>query len=111
MNPDQFIIDLIIFAFGVLIGVGTVAFMVGRREHETMVSSTADQDTETVNWLEFSECNLFFNTEVDGGSWGLLGGKNELLAVGKSIRQAVASARMKETAEAANGVYTPAEAS
>lgn len=108
MNPTNFELALfgLIFVIGVMIGGMVVAFMVGRKDTSEDEEPGGFTDTDILNWLEFSECNLFFNTQVDNGSWGLLGGRNEMISVGKSIRQVVAHARMKEAEEAANAPLT-----
>lgn len=96
MNSLELIIDLTIFAIGMLVGMGVVAFVMRPTENNTVTTST-HSDADLIDYLDESECNLFFNTQVDGGSWGVLDGRNELVTAGKTVRQAVSGALMKST--------------
>lgn len=94
---NDIILPLIAFALGTVIGMATVAFMVGRRgaDEDLQPLASVTDDTELLDFVEQFQCNLFYNSKVGNGAWGLLGGSNDVLSVGTTLRQAVKSAITK----------------
>ena len=59
-----------------------------------------DPDVMLLDYLEKSECNLYFNVQM--GSWGLLDGNDSLIATGQTVRSTLARAILNDKAEVAN---------
>lgn len=56
-----------------------------------------DSDTALLDFLEQSECNLYFHPQV--GAWGLLDGKDKMVATALTVRSTLARAMEKDAAE------------
>lgn len=90
-----------------LIGLASLMIVVAvfRSAKPTKPVTTADLVTQAANadaadflaYLENSECNLYFNPVIN--AWGLVDGKDNLIAAGHSVRAALSRARQKDADE------------
>lgn len=92
------------YVVGLLFGAVIVAFFFGRRDtaEDDLEIAAAREDSALLDYLEVSECSLYFNPRVDGGAWGLVDGASLVLGIGRTARQALTTARNNEAANAAN---------
>jgi hypothetical protein len=93
---------------GLLIGAVVTGLMASLRPPATVAPN---EDTELLDFLDDSQCHLFFNTKVDNGAWGMLDADNNMLSVGYTVRQAIQNARLHVTEKLANAVGVNSEAS
>lgn len=102
MTGAQFALLFGMFILGALAGVAVLALMIGAREdNSSLVTQAAHaQDAALMDYLERSECNLFFNPTL--AAYGLLDGKDQMIATGHSIRTTLARAILNDKAEVAN---------
>lgn len=95
MNLTQFAMGFGLLTLGILIGMFVTAVMVGRRDDAEVLAAPEPRDTTLVNYLERSECNLFFNPGM--GAWGLLDGSNKMLATAHTVRNTLGRAMDKDS--------------
>lgn len=84
------------FVFGLcMAALLTAPFM---EDVEDLIQQAENRDASALlDFLETSECNLFYNTTIN--SWGLVDGKDKLVAAGHSIRAALRRAQDNPLAE------------
>lgn len=107
-----FLIYFAVLIAGILIGIcaaiayrATDAFEI---EMDVLLDQVGERDsTELLNYLEKSECNLFYNSTIN--AWGLVDGKDKLIAAGHSIRATLRRAQAGDIAQRVAADFTNAE--
>ena len=98
MNISDFAILFGIFSVGTIVGMFTTALLAPLHDDSDATESAPQtHDTTLLNYLEQSECNLFFNPEI--GAWGLLDGGNKMLATAHTVRNTLGRARDRDAAD------------
>lgn len=85
---------------GILIGILIVALFSNANDDTTqdrMTHASNAADAELLNYLNKSECNMFFNPGM--GAWGLLDGQNKMLATAHTVHACLARAMEKDAGE------------
>lgn len=100
MTLAQFAILFGVFTLGTMLGVVLLALFVGSRDNadDIISQAAAEQDAELMDYLEHSECNLFFNPTL--AAWGLLDGQDKMIATARSVRTTLARAMVSDKAGA-----------
>lgn len=77
-------------------------------EMNVLLDQVGERDsTELLNYLEKSECNLFYNSTIN--AWGLVDGQDKLIAAGHSIRATLRRAQAGDLAQRVAADFTNAE--
>lgn len=113
MTLFQYLPQISLFLGAVAMGViamGVIATVI-RADEQSLTEVLKDswfartheqaRDTELLDFLEKSECNLFFNGTL--GAWGLLDGDDKIVATAHSVRTTLARAIEKGRQEAIHG--------
>ena len=107
--------NFFIFVPAVLVLVGLIlaalAFLIRsiNGELEDLIQQAADRDAGAqLDYLEKSECNLFFNPTIN--SWGLMDGSDKLVAAGHSVRTTLRRARDGDIAQRVADDFQASEA-
>lgn len=87
-----------VFMLGATAGVAALALLVGGRSDGVPTSHANEQDATLMDYLEQSECNLFFNPTLS--AWGLLDGQDKMIATAHSVRVTLARAMISDKAGA-----------
>lgn len=100
MSTTYYSLMATMLLLGAAIGACLVSIFVHRREAlgDLAVVASHAHDAKLMDFLEKSECNLFFNPGM--GAWGLLDGGNKLLATAHTVRTTLARAIEKDEGEA-----------
>ncbi len=98
MTAAQFAMLFGVFILGVIVGVAILALFVNAKDDSSEPISQAanEQDAVLMNYLERSECNLYFNPTIN--AWGLLDGKDTMVATAHSVRSTLARAMVNDKA-------------
>ena len=99
MTFSQFSLLFGVLMVGVMIGVFILALFVGSQDDtDDLVSQAANaQAALLLDFLNNSECNLFFNPAM--GAWGLLDGQNKMLATARNVHTTLTRAMQSEQSE------------
>lgn len=97
---------------GILIGIyATIAYRAtdaSEIEMDVPLDQVGERDSsELLNYLEKSECNLFYNSTIN--AWGLVDGQDKLIAAGHSIRATLRRAQAGDLAQRVATDFTNAE--
>lgn len=79
---------------GATVGCATMGLFAAQQD-----SAETPPDQSLLDFLEASECNVFFNDRVDGGAWGILGADNKVIAAAPTIRSTLRAAQNLARAE------------
>lgn len=90
----QFALEIGVFSVGILFGALLIAIF-AINDRPATLDELADiaanaQDAELLDYLDKSECSLFFNPTLS--AWGLLDGQNSLIATASNVRNTLARA-------------------
>lgn len=100
MTAAQFALMFGVFMLGATAGVAVLALVIGTRDDSStlVTQAAAEQDATLMDYLEQSECNLFFNPTLS--AWGLLDGQDKMIATAHSVRVTLARAMSSDKAGA-----------
>lgn len=110
MTLYQYVSLVALFVCATALG-GLVILLVMRYTDGPTMEELADmaanaQDAELLDFLEKSECNLFFNEQL--GAWGLLDGSDKIVATAHTVRTTLARAIEKGSPDGGDEVAAPA---
>jgi hypothetical protein len=89
-----------ILATGIVVGLCVAAILTKPflDDVDDYVDRAANREaSDLLSYLETSECNLFYNPVIN--SWGLVDGKDTLIAAGSSVKAALRRAQSNDRAE------------
>lgn len=93
-DPTAIKIALFLAALlGIFVGALITGLLGALRQPVQTIESLDDSDL--LDFLDETQCHLFFNKKVDEGAWGLLDTGNDLVGIGYTVRQAIQNARLR----------------
>lgn len=102
MNVIDFVTLFAMLTLGMLLGCAAAVVFLGKNDDASalLTQAAAEQDAALMNYLDRSECNLLFNPVLS--AWGLVDGKDTMIATAHSARVTLARAILADKKEAAN---------
>lgn len=100
-----------ILIVGIVVGLCMAALLTApfMEDVEDLIQQAENRDASVLlNFLEKSECNLFYNATIN--SWGLLDGKDKIVAAAHSVRVCLRRAQDKDLAERVADDFIASEA-
>lgn len=101
MTAAQFALLFSTLTLGAVIGMVIEALRERLDTTDPVTQAANEHDAILMDYLDRSECNLYFNPTL--AAWGLLDGKDKMIATGRSVRTTLARAILNDKAEVFNG--------